>query len=1088
MKFKPVIWLAVILLLIGLVPLQAQNMAELLSGLKPRNIGPANMSGRIGAIEAVASDPRVIYVGGAAGGVWKSVDGGLTWKPIFDNQPVASIGAIAVYQKNPNIVWVGTGEAAPRNSVSVGRGVYRSLDGGQTWQFLGLEKTEKIADIIIHPDNPEIVLVGALGATWGDSPERGVYKTTNGGKTWKKVLYVNEKTGVSDLALDPADPNHIIVAMWEHRRYPWFFVSGGPGSGLYVTRDGGETWTRLTEKNGLPAGELGRCGVAFAPGRPNIVYALVEARKNGFYRSTDGGENWTLVNNEADVHNRPFYYSRVFVNPANENIVYLLQSQLRVSEDGGKTFRALTAFNQAHSDFHAMWLSPDGETLYVGNDGGVVISHNRGQSWRFVENLPLGQFYHLNYDLQIPYYVYGGLQDNGTWVGPAYVLNERALAPYHWKTVGGGDGFDAAPDPERPGCGYGMSQGGNLYYFDINTGTTVNIVPTESEVKHRFNWNAGFAVDPFKPGTIYLGSQFVHRSRDRGRSWEIISPDLTTNDPEKQKQHDSGGLTLDVTNAENYCTILSIAPSPLQEGLIWVGTDDGNVQLTRNGGQTWELVSRPLTSGKKPLVPAGAAVPHIKPSRFEAGTAYVVFDDHRRSNFAPYVVVTRDYGRTWKSLVTPEIDGYCMAIEEDPVNKDLLFLGTEFGLFVSLNGGQNWFKWTNGFPTCPVYDIAVHPREHDLLVATHGRAIYVVDDISPLRELTAEVMKKKLHLFRVNEAFQFQSGRMSSYMSPGDGEYLARNKPAGAAITYYLIPSEKKTEEAEAPSPEMAQMQARMAQFAGRSGMDAMAMMRQMMGRGRVQITITDAQGRTIRRMSGSEEKGINRVYWDFREMEPLSPGEMMSARASGRAAASFFGGRGGLTVLPGTYTVKIKYEDQEVSQSFEVKPDPRLKVDLAVLRANYEKAKEAQKLSRTLQQVSQRLQQTQRALQTIREFSRGQRNQKMMEVMKKLDEVDKKLKDLTETLNPTPPRQGIADRSSGLMSRVNSAVRGLISAGYEPLTQAAQVKYEKARAGLKDFVKQVNEFYEKDVAGLNKSLQEAGFTLLMTYPPIKMD
>lgn len=1087
MKFRAVIWLTVILLLVGLVPLQAQSISDLLSGLKPRNIGPANMSGRIGAIEAVASDPRIIYVGAAAGGVWKSVDGGLTWKPVFDDQPVASIGAIAVYQKNPNIVWVGTGEAAPRNSVSVGRGVYRSLDGGQTWQLMGLEKTEKIADILIHPENPEVVLVGALGATWGDSQDRGVYKTTDGGRTWRKVLYVNEKTGVSDLAVDPADPNHIIAAMWEHRRYPWFFVSGGPGSGIYVSRDGGETWTKLTEKNGLPAGELGRCGVAFAPGRPNIVYALVEASKNGFYRSTDGGQNWTLVNNEADVHNRPFYYSRVLVNPANENIVYLLQTQLRVSEDGGKTFRALTAFNQAHSDFHAMWLSPDGETLYVGNDGGVVISHNRGQSWRFVENLPLGQFYHINYDMQIPYNVYGGLQDNGTWVGPAYVLNERNVAFYHWKTVGGGDGFDAAPDPERPGCGYGMSQGGNLYYFDINSGTTRNIVPTESGVKHRFNWNAGFAVDPFNPSTIYLGSQFVHRSRDRGRSWEIISPDLTTNDPEKQKQSDSGGLTLDVTNAENYCTILSIAPSPIKEGLIWVGTDDGHVQLTRDGGKNWELVSRILTSGKKPQVPAGAAVPHIKPSRFEEGTAYVVFDDHRRSNFTPYVFVTRDYGKTWKSLATPEIDGYCMAIEEDPVNRNLLFLGTEFGLFVSLNGGQNWVKWRGSFPTCPVYDIAVHPREHDLIVATHGRAVYVFDDISPLRELSAEVMKKKLHLFKVNEAFQFQTGRMSSYMSPGDGEYLAQNKPVGAAITYFLVPSEKKSEEMEAPSPEMAQMQERMAQFAQRSGIDPAAM-RQMMGRGRVQVTISDAQGRIVRQMSGPEEKGINRLYWDFREMEPVSPSEMISAQATGRAAAGFFGGRGGLTVLPGTYTVKVKYEDQEVSQSFEVKPDPRLQVDLAVLKSNYEMAREAQKMSRAVQTVSQRLQQTQRALQTIREFARGQRNQKMAEAMKKLDAVENKLKDLTETLNPTPPRQGLADRSAGLMSQVNGAVSGITSAGYEPISQPAQVRYEKAKARLSDFLNRVNEFYEKDVVELNQTLREAGFTLLLSYPPVKMD
>lgn len=1087
MKFKTVARLAVILLVVGLVPLQAQSVSDLLSGLKPRNIGPANMSGRIGAIEAVASDPRIIFVGGAAGGVWKSVDGGLTWKPIFDEQPVASIGAIAVYQRNPSLVWVGTGESKPRNSVSVGRGVYKSLDGGRTWQLMGLERTEKISRIIIHPDNPEIIMIGALGATWGDSQERGVYKSVDGGRSWKKVLYVNERTGVADMAMNPADPNHIIVAMWEHRRYPWFFVSGGPGSGIYISRDGGETWTKLTEKNGLPSGDLGRCGVAFAPSRPNIVYALIEASKNGFYRSVDGGENWTLVNGEADIHNRPFYYSRVQVNPANENLVYLLQTQLRVSEDGGKTFRPLTTFSQAHSDFHAMWLSPDGETLYVGNDGGMVISHNRGQTWRFVENLPLAQFYHINYDLQIPYNVYGGLQDNGTWVGPAQVLNERAISHYHWKNVGGGDGFDAAPDPEKPGCGYGMSQGGNLYYFDLNTGITRNIVPTESGVKHRFNWNAGFAVDPFNPSTIYLGSQFVHRSPDKGRSWEIISPDLTTNDPEKQKQSDSGGLTLDVTNAENYCSILSISPSPLREGLIWVGTDDGNVQLTRDGGRSWELVSKTLTGGKKPLVPAGAAVPHIKPSRFDEGAAYVVFDDHRRSNFTPYVFVTRDYGKTWKSLVTPEIDGYCLAIEEDPVNKDLLFLGTEFGLFVSLNGGQNWFKWTEGFPTCPVYDIAVHPREHDLIVATHGRAVYIFDDISPLRELSAEVTRKKLHLFKVQEAVQFLTGRMSSYMSPGDGVYQGQNKPTGVAITYFLTPSEKKLGETESVSPEMDQIQERLAQFAQRGGMD-MAAVRQMMGGGRVQITISDAQGKVIRQINGPEEKGINRVYWDFREMEPISPAEIGAALATGRTAAGFFGGRGGLKVLPGTYTVKIKYEDQEVSQSFEVKPDPRIQVDLAVLKANYEKAREAQKLSRTVQAISQRLQQTQRALQTIREFSRAQRNQKLMEAMKKFETVETQLKDLSETLNPTPPRQGIADRSAGLLSRVNRAVAGIMTAGYEPITQAALVRYEKARERLSEFVNQVNAFYEKDVAELNKILQEAGFSLLPTHPPIRID
>lgn len=699
----------------------AEIDSQLFAGLKARSIGPANMSGRIGAIDAIVSNPNIIYVGTATGGLWKSVDGGLTWAPIFDDQSVSSIGAIAINQSNPNIVWVGTGEAAPRNSVGVGRGVYLTVDGGKTWKFLGLEKSEKISKILLHPDDPDIAYVGALGTTWGENNERGVYKTVDGGKTWGKILFVDKKTGVADMAMDPRNPNKIIAAMWEHRRWPWFFKSGGPGSSLYITVNGGGEWQKLTDKNGLPKGELGRMGVAFSTNKPEIVYALVEAKKNVLLSSSDGGFTWQVVNDQSDVGNRPFYYHRVWVNPVNENILYMLHTRMMISEDGGKTFRSLTSFGQSHSDYHAMWIHPNGETMVVGNDGGVVISYNRGKNWRFVENLPIGQFYHVSFDMEIPYNVYGGLQDNGTWLGPAYVLKERAIYSYLWKTVGGGDGFDAEPDPEQPGAGYGMSQGGNLYYFDTSAGTSRSIVPTESDVKHRYNWNAGFAVDPFKPATIYLGSQFVHRSPDKGRTWEIISPDLTTNDPEKQKQAESGGLTLDVTNAENHTTIVCIAPSPVQEGVIWVGTDDGNVQLTLDGGKTWQLVSRELTSGEKGKVPPVTWIPHVEASKFDAATAYVVFDDHRRSNWTTYVYVTHDFGKTWKSLDTPEIDGFVHVIEEDTVNKNLLFLGTEFGLYVSFNGGKNWMKWTSGLPAVPVRDLAVHPRENDLIIGTHGR-------------------------------------------------------------------------------------------------------------------------------------------------------------------------------------------------------------------------------------------------------------------------------------------------------------------------------------------------------------------------------
>jgi len=1053
---------------------------QLLAGLKARSIGPANMSGRIGAVDAVISNPNIIYVGVATGGLWKSVDRGLTWTPIFDDKPVSSIGAIAINQSNPNIVWVGTGEATPRNSVGVGRGVYLTIDGGKTWKFLGLEKTEKICKILLHPLDPDIAYVGALGTTWGENPERGVFKTVDGGKTWKKILFVDNKTGVADMAMDPGNHNKIIAAMWEHRRWPWFFKSGGPGSGLYITVNGGRKWQKLTDKNGLPKGELGRMGIAFSTNKPENVYALVEAKKSVLLRSSDGGFNWQEVNNQSDVGNRPFYYHRIWVNPVNENILYMLHTRLMISEDAGKTFRNLTRFGQAHSDFHAMWIHPDGEMMVVGNDGGVVISYNRGKNWRFVENLPLGQFYHVSFDMETPYNVYGGLQDNGSWMGPAYVLKERAIYSYMWKTVGGGDGFDTEPDPEKPGAGYGMSQGGNLYYFDTSIGTSRGIVPTESDVKHRYQWNAGFAVDPFKPATIYYGSQFVHRSPDKGRTWEIISPDLTTNDPKKQKQAESGGLTLDVTNAENHTTILCIAPSPVQEGVIWVGTDDGNVQLTRDGGKSWELVSKELTTGKKGKVPPATWVPHVEVSKFDAATAYVVFEDHRRSNWTSYVYVTQNFGKSWKSLVTPEIDGFVHVIEEDTVNKNLLFLGTEFGLYVSFNAGKNWMKWTHGVPTVPVRDLAVHPRENDLIIGTHGRSIYIIDDISPLREISEELVKKKLHLFKVRDAFQYQQGRISSHQSPGDTVFTGENKRIGACFTYYLIPSKQKAGAPESDErSEMRQaMAARMRQMGG-AQFRSMGMMGQTSSR--VSITIEDSQGKTISSLNGTENKGINRVYWTFREQAPRT--------AASRQQRSFgFRMRGGQTVLPGEYTVKIKYDGQEVSQTFTVKSDPRLEIDINVLKANYEMGKKAQQLSNTITSAGSQIEETKKAVQTVIEAARASRTPKTRDLIRAARDLDKKLKELSETLNPTPPKQGIADRSAGLRSQVMQGVMMMMRAGNEPIGQAAKVKYEKSKAKAEAFLKKFNDFYQTDVENFKKLLDESGFSLFKTFKPLKLD
>ena len=1057
------------------------------AGLKARSIGPANMSGRIGAVDVVASDPRVIWVGAVAGGLWKSENGGTTWTPVFDDKPVASIGAIAINQTTPDLVWVGTGEAAPRNSVSVGRGVYLTRDGGKTWTCLGLEKTEKISKILLHPVDPDVAYAGATGATWGDSPERGVFRTIDGGKTWKKILYVDERTGVADLTMDPSNPNRILAALWEHRRWPWFFKSGGPGSGLYLTTDGGETWKKLGDADGLPKGELGRIGVAFAPNNPRIVYALVEAEKNVLLRSADGGLTWQAVNSEQNINNRPFYYCRIWVSPASEDIVYLLATQLRVSEDGGKTLRILASFSQSHSDYHAMWIHPDGNLLVVGNDGGVVISRDRGRKWAFMEGLPLGQFYHISTDMAVPYNIYGGLQDNGSWMGPAYSVKERVLYDYNWTTVGGGDGFDVEPDPERPGAGYGMSQGGSLYYFDTATGTSRPCVPTESDLKHRYNWNAGFTVDPFRPARIYYGSQFVHRSPDKGMTWEIVSPDLTTNDPAKQKQSESGGLTLDISSAENHCSILSISPSPLHEGLIWVSTDDGNIQLTRDAGKTWELVSASLDRGKKAPVPEGATAPHVEASRHDPATAYAVFDDHRRSNWTPYVFVTRDFGKTWKSLATPEIDGYCHVIREDTIDRDLLFLGTEFGMFVSFNGGSGWMKWTQGLPTAPVYDIAVQLRENDLVIGTHGRSIYVIDDISPLRELSADIAGKKLHLFPVPAAVMWQQGRMSAYQSPGDGIFAGENKTLQACFSYFLTPVERKDEKpaegapagpGDATPPMMMGMRQ-----AGGQGMPPGMMGRFGRPQTRVQIQILDASGKLIAQLSGPENKGINRAAWNFQEQQEPGRGDEAEPQAG---SGMFFGGRGVVTALPGSYTVKIKYEGEEASGTFSVAPDPRFKADLAVLKANHDLAIEARKLSAALTTAQQQIQAAQKAIQTVRDYGRANRGPKMMDIMKAADDLDKKLKALAETINPTSAKQGMADRSSGLMSQVMGGVSGLSRAGYDPVSQAAKVRYEKAKAKLAEFLPKFNEVFEKDVEAFKVLLKEAGFSLFEPFKPLR--
>src|SRR4051812_14876413 len=572
--------------------LRAQNVSiSQLKNLQPRSIGPASMSGRITAIDAVVKDPDTWYVGAASGGVWKTTNAGASWTAVFDEQPTLNIGSIAIQQSNPNIVWVGTGEGNPRNSLNIGEGIYKSMDAGKTWKRMGLEKTKNLHRIIIDPTNPNVVYAAAIGNPYAEHPERGVYKTTDGGETWSRVLYTNDTSGCADLAMDPSNPNKLLANMWQHRRTPWSFKSGGPGSGFYLTIDGGKTWKKLGKADGLPVGDYGRIGIAFSHSAPSRVYAMIEATKNGLYKSDDGGFKWELVNSEPQwVTNRPFYFQDIAVDTKNENRLYSIHDVVDISEDGGKTFRNLLPYFGIHPDHHAWWISPtDPNFILDGNDGGMGITRDRGKSWNFNENLPVGQFYHINVDNETPYNVMGGMQDNGSWHGPAYSWANGGIRNYYWDNIGGGDGFDAMPDPDSADWVYSMSQGGSLQRYNFKTGERWFIKPPDVDTskKYRFNWNSAIAQDPFDHNTIYYGSQFIHKSTDKGASWQTISPDLTTNDPVKIDQSENGGLTLDITGAENYCTILAIEPSTKEKGLIWAGTDDGNVQLTRDGGATW---------------------------------------------------------------------------------------------------------------------------------------------------------------------------------------------------------------------------------------------------------------------------------------------------------------------------------------------------------------------------------------------------------------------------------------------------------------------------------------------------------------------
>jgi photosystem II stability/assembly factor-like uncharacterized protein len=1032
-KFTDKIFCLFLFIVIPFISDAQEVDTTLYNALKPRAIGPAGMSGRVTTIDVLLANPDVMYIGTASGGLWKSESGGTAWEPIFDKYDVASIGALAINQKNPDVIWVGTGEGNPRNSQTSGNGVYKSIDGGKNWVHLGLEKTRNIHRIIIHRDNPDIVWVGAQGSAWGESTDRGVFKTTDGGKTWRKVLYVNEKTGIADLIVDPVNPDKLIAAMWEFRRWPWFFNSGGPGSGLYISYDGGDSWEERTDKDGLPEGNLGRMGLAIAPSNTDIIYALVESKKNALYVSKDGGFKWEKVS-DKNIGNRPFYYADIYVDPLNENRIYNLYSIVTVSEDGGKTFSTMLAYGGSstdiHPDHHAWWVHPDDPSFLInGNDGGLAISRDRGNTWRFVENLPLAQFYHINYDMEFPYNVYGGMQDNGSWSGPAYVWKAGGIRNSYWQELFFGDGFDVVPDPDDSRYGYAMSQGGFLGYYDSETGRTQMIRPVHPEGEDlRFNWNAAIAQDPHDNSTIYYGSQFVHKSTDKGQNWSIISPDLTTDDPEKQKQIESGGLTYDVTQAENYCSIIAIAPSTLDRDVIWVGTDDGNLQLTTDGGKSWEKLNKRIKD-----MPEGAWIPQIVPSTYSAGEAFVIVNNYRKDDWTPFLYHTTDFGKSWVNLVEGnKVWGYTLSVVQDPVTPGLLFLGTEFGLYYSLDKGQSWIKWGETYPTVSTIDLKIHPREHDLIIGTFGRAAYIIDDIRPLRDMAINSMDGKLsglNLFEPPLAYLSARQQASGSRFAGYGIFAGENRQSGGSITYYL----------ESLKPDTVET-------------DGVKEVKELKNDS-LWVEFFNENDERIRRIKIGVNKGFNRFFWDLERKGERYPG-------TPKPVSKEISDPGGPNVLPGKYKVKIQYGEWVDSTSIEVKLDPRIEFNESALVALDKDVDKAQALVAGVTGKVDQLNEIKKSISLV---------EKMLsedDISEDIKERTKAAKDtikyFIELINAPEDVQGI-QRSPDILSTRLSMLNYYISSAIDRPNQSQQIMLNQVSEEVEKVVGQIDEWLDEE-------------------------
>ena len=1013
--------------------------AGTLSGLGVRNIGSAAMSGRISSIDAInmPNGKLTLYVGAASGGVWKSQDGGTTFESVFDHEDVQSIGAVTIDPRNPDTVWVGTGEAWTRNSVSVGDGIYKTTDGGNTWTNLGLRESERIVDVSIDPRDSNVVYACVTGRLWSDSAERGVYKTTDGGTTWQQVLKgANLSTGCASLSIDQGNPDVVFASLWDFRRKGWTFRSGGEtptspsASALMVSRDGGRTWTEVTpEANaGFAKKPYGRIAVNVAPSDSKRVYAFVESTASALYVSLDGGKTWEARDKSQWMVWRPFYFAHMTVDPTNPDRIFKGDGMLILSEDAGKSFANVGGFEGSHGDVHDVWVNPKNPKHVIhGDDGGIWFSYDGGNRWWKGENLPISQFYHVSVDEQDPYKVYGGLQDNSSWVGdsayPGGITNSR------WENMYGGDGFWMFSDPTDPDYLYAEAQGGFVGRINRYTHQARSIQPLAGpNEKLRFNWNTPLHLSPNEKGTLYMGSQFLFRTRDHGQTWDRISPDLTTNDPQKQRQEESGGVTVDNSAAEMHTTIYSISESPKAAGTIWVGTDDGNLQLTRDSGKNWTNTVDALQTGKDAL-PKASWVSWVEASRHDAATAYATFDRHTFGDFAPYLYVTRDYGKTWKPLVTAKnakgVRGYAHVIKEDEQQSRLLFLGTEFGLWVSIDGGENWAQFkADDFPAVAVRDLTIQPRDNDLVLGTHGRGIWIVDDITPLRGLTQEVM--------TSEA-AFVAGRPSQQRISGPGGwangaavFVGDNPTRGAVINYY-----QKS--------------------------------RHLFGK--LKLEVLDPDGKVLDELPASPRRGLNRVVWSMQEKAPRVPPAVQLA----------FAGIQGPPVLPGTYTVRMTKGGEVYESKVLVELDRRATYTLADRKAQYDAAMRVHRLFGAESALMDRILAVRGELAERKEAAGNEALKKQIgAVDDKVDAVRKRIVATTE---------GGAITGEERLREFTDTLYGAILS-YDGAPAAYQVERIGVLEGdLASINNEFNALLDKDLPELNKALKSGGLSEVEAPP-----